>query len=134
MEPWGNDAWRNRQLQLGQKLMERLADRSRMNAASFCEGEQRRAWLALLTVTLFYVTPHTLGQLGPEWHDATLAELGFADEQPPYSHNLNHGRLQENAAAAIQKRFFRAPRNKWTFTSKSRRLDLPEKRTTEYNI
>src|SRR5437016_14626922 len=81
MEPGGNDTRWNLQLQLGQEPMERLADRPRMDAAPFCEREQRRLGLALLAVTLSYVTSDSIGQLGSERHDSTLVELGFADEQ-----------------------------------------------------
>src|ERR1700730_688984 len=81
MEPGGNHAWWNLQLQLGQEPMERLADRPRMDAAPLCEREQRRLGLALLAVTLSYVASDAIGQLGSERHDSTLVELGFADEQ-----------------------------------------------------
>src|SRR5207244_11333542 len=80
MEPGGNDTRWNLQLQLGQEPMERLADRPRMDAAPFCEREQRRLGLALLAVTLSYVTSDSIGQLGSERHDSTLVELGFADD------------------------------------------------------
>src|SRR5271167_2032510 len=80
MESGRKDAWRNRQLQLGQKLMESLADCPRIDAATFCEGEQRHLRFALLAVTLFYVASEAIGQLGSERHDSALAELGFADK------------------------------------------------------
>src|SRR5207253_9844975 len=80
MEPGGNDTRWNLQLQLGQEPMERLAGRPRMDAAPFCEREQRRLGLALLAVTLSYVTSDSIGQLGSERHDSTLVELGFAYE------------------------------------------------------
>src|SRR5437016_8608449 len=75
MEPGGNDTRWNLQLQLGQEPMERLADRPRMDAAPFCEREQRRLGLALLAVTLSYVTSDSIGQLGSERHESTIVNL-----------------------------------------------------------
>jgi len=101
MKPGGKDAWWNRQLQLGQEFMERLADRPRMDAASFCKGEQRRLGLALLAITLFYVASEALGQLGSERHYSTLAELGFTDEQRVLS-KVDISQLKPDCLAGTQ--------------------------------
>src|SRR5437660_12220938 len=101
MEPGGRHTRRNQQIQPGHELMERLADRSRMDAAAFCEGKQRSGGLTLLTVTLFYVTSQTRSQPGPERHHSTLAELGFTDEQGVLS-EVHFSQLQFGHLAGTQ--------------------------------
>src|SRR5215469_6408585 len=81
MQPRRRDARGNWQVQLGQELMEGLADRPRTDAASFGEGEQGSIGFTLPAMALFSVTSQTVSHSGPERHDSTLAELGLTDEE-----------------------------------------------------
>jgi hypothetical protein len=58
-----------------------LTDCRFVNTTPLCEREQWSLRRSSGAVSLFHVALQALRQMGAQWHDATLAKLGFPDEE-----------------------------------------------------